>query len=53
MDFNGINKFCGLWSCGCVFSAQLIKNISDKKCPVCTKEYSSSDLIDLTMDDDK
>lgn len=52
IEFNGINKFYGSWECGCVFSAKLVENITDKRCPVCSKKYSSSDLVNLTMTDE-
>ncbi|KAL4466909.1 hypothetical protein ABPG74_010506 [Tetrahymena malaccensis] len=51
IEFNGLNKFVGLWDCGCVFSEKLIQNLKgdNKKCPVCSKSYSSKDVVQLNM----
>mmetsp|Transcript_13417 Transcript_13417/g.1203 ORF Transcript_13417/g.1203 Transcript_13417/m.1203 type:complete len:105 (-) Transcript_13417:336-650(-) len=45
IEFNGLNKFIGLWECGCVFSEQLIKNVKETNCPVCSKPFVESSVI--------
>ena len=51
IEYNGLNKFYFLWSCGCVFSEKIISEIKDKekKCVTCGTEYNDSDLISLNM----
>ncbi|EGR32489.1 hypothetical protein IMG5_081230 [Ichthyophthirius multifiliis] len=61
IDFNGMNKFVGLWSCGCVFSEKLLEMETLKNqnklcpiCPVCSKPYKVDELIKLiSSEEDK
>ena len=51
-EFNGLNKFILLWSCGCVCSEKAFietKDAGKKKCLICNKEYSKDDIISLNM----
>lgn len=41
-------RFFVLWSCGCVFSDKLLKDlgIKEKKCPICNKPYNKNEMIE-------
>lgn len=50
IEFNGINRFVGLWTCGCVFSEKLINVVPgslNERCPVCEQAYNFNDIISL------
>jgi len=51
IEFNGMNRFVCLWSCGCVFSEKLLLNVKsvEKKCPVCNLGYSALDVVSLNL----
>jgi len=51
-EFNGLNKFILLWSCGCIISEKAFletKEKSKNKCILCNKNYSKDDIISLNM----
>lgn len=49
-EYNGLNKFVGIWSCGHVYSQKAMKEIKNSnKCLVCEKEFRPEDLIDLNL----
>jgi len=51
-EFNGLNKFILLWSCGCVFSEKAFIETHDKsqnKCLLCNKPFGKEDIISLNM----
>ena len=46
-EFNGVNKFTLLWSCGCLMASGVFENmITDNTCPNCGKKFKQKDLID-------
>ncbi|OAF71222.1 hypothetical protein A3Q56_01007, partial [Intoshia linei] len=47
IEMNGINGFFYLWTCGCVMSSKLLKEISDNVCFNCSTEYCNEDVITL------
>ena len=51
IEFNGLNKFYALWSCGCVFSEKALLELgsTSKNCLNCNRLYKASDLINLNM----
>jgi len=51
-EFNGLNKFTLLWSCGCLISEkafQETKDIGKSKCLLCNKEYTKEDIVSMNM----
>jgi len=51
-EFNGLNRFILLWSCGCAISERAFnetKNIEKNKCLVCHTPFKSSDIVSLNM----
>lgn len=44
LEFNGIEKFVVIWSCGCMISE---KTLECKVCPLCSQKYDEADLIRL------
>jgi len=48
-----IRRFLVLWTCGCVFSEKILKDIKlkEKKCPVCAKEYTMKDIVEYIVYD--
>ena len=51
-EFNGLNKFVLLWTCGCMISEkafQETKDIGKNKCLLCNKEYTKEDIISMNM----
>ena len=54
--YNGRNKFIVLWSCGCVFSEKVIKDMKMKNsslCPVCNEKYEQQDVIVLGLSNEE
>ncbi len=50
MEYNGLNKFVALWSCGHVFSLKAFKEvIAEKKCLTCEQPFTEEDVIDINM----
>ncbi len=52
IEYNGLNKFVLLWSCGCVLSEKAFietKEMSKNKCVLCNKSYSKDDILSLNM----
>lgn len=54
-ELNGLNRFLFLWKCGCVFSEKALEQIKDgeKKCLICTKPYSSDEVISLNYTEEE
>ena len=51
-EFNGLNKFILLWSCGCVVSEKAFLETRDpkkNKCQNCGAGYTKEDIISLNM----
>lgn len=46
-DMNGMTKFIYLSKCGHTFAAEALKNIETTECLVCSKAYTSDDVIPL------
>lgn len=55
LEFNGLNKFVFLWSCGCMMSEKVLltSKTNLQICPVCGKEYKSKDVIQLNASPDE
>ncbi|KRX10669.1 hypothetical protein PPERSA_08664 [Pseudocohnilembus persalinus] len=56
IEFNGSNKFVGLWGCGCVFAEELIQNLKKEKemnCPVCAKIFAKNDIVSLNQSEEE
>ena len=50
MEYNGLNKFVALWSCGHVFSLKAFKEVTtEKKCLTCDQPFADDDVVDLNM----
>jgi hypothetical protein len=57
LEYNGFNKFVGIWTCGHILSRKAFKEVQvvkedtkAKKCIVCMTEYQDKDVIDLSLD---
>ncbi len=52
IEFNGLNRFILLWSCGCAYSEKAFNETNNKeksKCLVCQAPFKSSDIVSLNM----
>lgn len=53
IEYNGLNKFIMIWSCGCVFSEKAYKEIrtssSAYDCLVCGKIFKREDIISMNL----
>ncbi len=49
IEFNGMNRFVCLWSCGCFFIERSLKESKEKKCPICNKAFSKDDIISMNL----
>lgn len=56
IEFNGLNRFVLIWSCGCAYSEKLFnetKNLEKNKCLLCGKPFKGSDIVSLNMNADQ
>ncbi|KAF5296647.1 hypothetical protein FQR65_LT10187 [Abscondita terminalis] len=52
MEMTGKYRFVGLWSCGCVFSEKVLKEISGSVCHKCQKLFNKDDVVTLNGNDE-
>ena len=52
LEYNGFNKFVGIWACGHVLSRKAFKeiNTNGKTCIVCDTPYDEKDIIDMNLE---
>lgn len=56
IEFNGMNRFVLIWSCGCAYSEKLFnetKNVEKNKCMLCSKPFKRDDIVSLNMTTDQ
>jgi len=56
VEFNGLNKFVFIWTCGCMFSEKVLQETKSSNsgtnkplCLVCNKPYHKDDVVSLNM----
>lgn len=51
LEFTGKHSFVALWTCGCVFSDRILKEVKSNACVSCFKAFTKDDVLVLNGDD--